>query len=287
MTVSELESRLEKADSIAKDSRGIWHADEGAQENISYPEDGNQECYQIEEESFWFAHRNRVLSQFIKRYPIPSGSVMLDIGGGNGFVAKSLSENGQPVALLEPGYEGCRRAKDRNVPLVIKGVLRDLHGKELRFDAASAFDVVEHIEGDAAFVDEIGEILPPGGLVFVTVPALMILWSPEDLLAGHFRRYTRSSLGALFDPRRWQIEFNGYFFSYLVLPILISRCFFRSKRKGQQALQAKSDHVVTNHSIIGGATRLLNRIDFLLLHLFGGRVVGSSILLVARRRQTA
>lgn len=284
MTVSEVESMLEKACTFVKDSRGIWHSGNGVEECISYPEDGNAECYQIEEESFWFAHRNKVLSQFLKRYPIPEGSVLLDIGGGNGFVAKSLSENGHPVALLEPGYEGCRKAKERNVPLVINGVLRDFHGNDLRFDAASAFDVIEHIEDDAAFVEEIEEILSPGGLVFVTVPALMILWSPEDILAGHFRRYTRSSLGALFDPQRWQIEFNGYFFTYLVMPILFSRCFFRSNRRGHQSLQAKSDHVVTNNSVIGLATRFLNRLDFLCLNLFGGRVLGSSILLVARRK---
>jgi hypothetical protein len=36
---------------------GIWYSD--AKAEISYPEKGNDDCMQIEDSSFWFAHRNR------------------------------------------------------------------------------------------------------------------------------------------------------------------------------------------------------------------------------------
>ena len=55
---------------------------------VSYPEEGNEDYFQIEEKSFWFQHRNQCLGKVMKRYP-PEG-LLFDIGGGNGFVSKGL-----------------------------------------------------------------------------------------------------------------------------------------------------------------------------------------------------
>jgi hypothetical protein len=63
---------------------GIWHAKTAS--DISYPEAGNEICYQIEENSFWFKHRNNCILTAVKKYN--EGRLFFDIGGGNGYVAK-------------------------------------------------------------------------------------------------------------------------------------------------------------------------------------------------------
>lgn len=47
---------------------------------ISYPEGGHAVCREVEDSSFWFAHRNRCIVAAVERMP-PCGPI-LDIGGG-------------------------------------------------------------------------------------------------------------------------------------------------------------------------------------------------------------
>jgi hypothetical protein len=54
---------LDYNDSLIQ-KEGIWHAK--TKSEISYPEEGNSICYQIEEQSFWFKHSNKCILARIK-----------------------------------------------------------------------------------------------------------------------------------------------------------------------------------------------------------------------------
>ena len=60
-----------------------------------------------------------------------------------------------------------------------------------------AFDVLEHIDDDAAAAKEVFELLRPGGVFLVAVPCDPRLWSAHDEAVGHVRRYTRPELLSL------------------------------------------------------------------------------------------
>src|SRR5690606_38954022 len=77
--------------------------------SVSYPEAGHGACFDIEDASFWFRHRNEAISAMVRRHP-PDG-LLLDVGGGNGYVAQRLVRDGWPVALLEPGVQGATNAR--------------------------------------------------------------------------------------------------------------------------------------------------------------------------------
>lgn len=62
------------------------------------------------------------------------------------------------------------------------------------------FDVLEHIADSGPPSDEIPRVLVPGGRLAVTVPAMPLLWSQTDALAGHYRRYRRMNRELC---RRW------------------------------------------------------------------------------------
>jgi len=63
---------------------GIWYSTDT--ENISYPSEGNDACFAVEENSFWFKHRNKCITSVVKCFPPENNGTIFDIGGGNGFV---------------------------------------------------------------------------------------------------------------------------------------------------------------------------------------------------------
>ncbi len=198
---------------------GVWVAPR--QDGVSYPEEGNEACFAVEDASFWFRHRNNVIRQLVRRFS-PS-SVFFDIGGGNGCVSRALQSAGTEVVLVEPGPIGARNARRRGIRTVIQSTLQGAGFARQSIPAAGLFDVVEHIEDDAAFLRLVSYYLEPRGTLYVTVPALPFLWSNDDVRAGHFRRYTRDSLSALLRQCGFDVLYCSYFFSFLVVPILIFR----------------------------------------------------------------
>jgi hypothetical protein len=59
-------------------------------------------------------------------------------------------------------------------------------------------DVLEHIEDDREELRRASELLTRGGAVIVLSPAFPSLFSEFDRSVGHYRRYTRRSLAAVF-----------------------------------------------------------------------------------------
>ena len=102
-----------KISSGLKKKVGIWHSKIAS--NVSCLEKGNDIFYCIEESSFWFNHRNKVLEVLMRKYD--PGSFILDVGGGNGFVTKAIQDKRYDVCLIEPGKEGVINAKNRDKPI--------------------------------------------------------------------------------------------------------------------------------------------------------------------------
>ena len=197
---------------------GLWQPQ--AVSAVSYPEEGNKVYFQVEDSSYWFAHRNACILSVVQQFP-PAGT-FYDIGGGNGFVAMGLQNAGLDVALVEPG-SGARNAVKRGVKNVIQATLGDAGLQPQSLMAAGAFDVVEHIEDEHGFLCTLANLLKPGGRFYCTVPAMEMLWSDDDVNAGHFRRYNRSTLSRALRAAGFEVEFISYFFTWLVVPLFLLR----------------------------------------------------------------
>ena len=185
---------------------GIWRA--SARGPVSYPDDHNAACFLIENESFWFSHRNRCITAAVRRFP-PDGFI-LDVGGGNGYVARGLMDAGFETVLLEPGADGARNAKEgRHLPTVINATLDEARIRAGSVPNIGLFDVLEHIENDTMFVRRMFELVRPGGFLYLTVPAFNWLWSMSDVDAMHYRRYTRRSLATVLANNEFEQWIRG------------------------------------------------------------------------------
>jgi SAM-dependent methyltransferase len=256
---------------------GTWISDKVSA--VSYPEGGNEFCFGVEDSSFWFRHRNACIASVVKRLP-PAG-VFLDIGGGNGYVARGLQTNGIDVALIEPGPVGARNAVRRGVRQVVCAALEDIEFRPGTVPAAGLFDVLEHIEDADGFLRSIHRLLAPGGRLYLTVPAYQWLWSHEDDLAGHYCRYTLPALMRVLERAGFQVEFPTYFFSFLPLPILAARVL-PYRLGARPTTHDSSDHKDLN----GPGGGVLKRImDWEIGRLENGQACpfGGSCLVAARK----
>lgn len=252
--------------------------------NISYPEEGNNDFFKIEDNSFWFEHRNNIIVEAVKKYS--EEKILFDIGGGNGFVSKAIENSGVEVALIEPGINGCLNAKKRNLKNIICSTLQDSEINENSIPNIGLFDVVEHIEDDLSFLKTVNIFLKPKGLVFITVPAYNMLWSNEDKDAGHYRRYTKKTIKKVLENSGFTVKYSTYIFSFLLLPIFLTRTlpsFLGLNKQSKEISNHKKSHNITSSYVKKTVDLIL---DNELIKITRGKkiIAGSSVFIIAEKQ---
>lgn len=207
--------RIEEISSgLIRNPDGIYMSN--AADVVSYSPTGHGDCFQIEDDSFWFRHRNDCIAAMIARHPYTG--TLLDIGGGNGYVSHRLIAEGHEVMLIEPGRTGAYNAHlRRGIDMVACSLVEDAAFSPGTFGAIGMFDVIEHINNDRGFIADIAPLLAARGKLYLTVPCHAWLWSGADVSAGHFRRHTERSLRTLLDTH-FVVDYLSYFFKPLLLP---------------------------------------------------------------------
>ena len=124
---------------------------------------------------------------------------VLEVGCGQGSFGLRAAKHHRYVGL-EPdtgSYEVARqRFEQAGLGEVRNTMLADLPADE-RFDLVCAYEVLEHIEDDAAALAEWAGRLRPGGWLLLSVPAHQSRFAAADVLVGHFRRYDPNAMADL------------------------------------------------------------------------------------------
>lgn len=210
---------LALAPRLTRGDDGLWHAPRrGA---VDYPDEANAFCFAVEEGSFWFNYRNRFIVETVRQFP-PAGPIA-DIGAGNGYVSLALERAGFSTIVIEPGITGARNARARGLEPVIAATLQEADFTPHSLAGAGLFDVLEHIEDDRRFLREVHTRLQRGGRLYLTVPAFGALWSREDELVGHHRRYTLRALGEQLAEAGFSVDYATYLFAPLAAPLFLLR----------------------------------------------------------------
>ena len=184
--------------------------------------------YHFEETHWWFLARREILLSAIqslietRRLPPPPLQI-LDYGCGTGSLTRSLAAFGDVtgVDLYPEAVAFCRKRGLENVRQIDSP--QDL--PDSTYDLVGCFDVLEHVEDDLALLRELGRILKPGGVWVLTVPALSCLWSGEDVVSQHKRRYTRRELRRKAMDAGLRIQRITYF-NTLLFPAIFGIRFF-------------------------------------------------------------
>jgi len=118
---------------------------------------------------------------------------LLDVGAGNGaFMAEALK---RAPSLAIFGAEFSQAAIELAHPRIRERLARcDLQGEEPlpwggNFEVITCMEVLEHLPDDERAIMHIARALAPGGKLLISVPAWAAKWGPQDVAAGHVRRY--------------------------------------------------------------------------------------------------
>jgi SAM-dependent methyltransferase len=151
----------------------------------------------VESRHWWFRGRRRVLAATIRRLGLKPGAKILELGSGTGGNLALLSAFGQVTAVEMNETARSISAGQAGNAEILAGFLPDsLPLGEQKFDLVCLFDVLEHVEEDAATLEVVRRYLAPGGVAVLTVPAYRALFGPHDVALHHKRRYERAELEA-------------------------------------------------------------------------------------------
>jgi SAM-dependent methyltransferase len=88
----------------------------------------------------------------------------------------------------------------------VAALITSLPFADATFDLVCALDIVEHVDDDAAALNELTRVARPGATLLLSVPLHPELWNAFDDFVGHRRRYRPESLTEMLGRHGLAIE---------------------------------------------------------------------------------
>lgn len=187
----------------------------------------------MQRDHFWYRGRHRFLLHAIHRhFRGTKPPRVIDLGGGCGgwitYFDRHKRFPTSELALADSSLVALQFAA-QVLPESVCLYQTDLLNLQWhnRWDVAFLLDVLEHIPDHVTALRQIAAALTPGGLLFVTVPALRQFWTWNDELVGHRRRYARKNFIPLAQSAGLVLLQARYFMFFLSPLLLASRLSVR------------------------------------------------------------
>lgn len=170
-------------------------APQSAYSGGAYPAASFARLAALEERNYWFRSRNRLIVWALRRHFAELRSY-LEVGCGTGCVLSAVEGAFPAVSALGSeihlaGLEQAARRLQRTSLVQMSAASMPFRDE---FDVIGCFDVLEHIDDDAAVLAQCFLAVRRGGGLLLTVPQHPSLWSAADEYARHVRRYRRSEI---------------------------------------------------------------------------------------------
>lgn len=197
---------------------------EFAFENTGFKASFFENLSKIEEGSFWFRSRNRLIIWALSNY-FPNAHSFFEIGCGTGYVMTGVHKAFPELQVSgsEIHLAGLPYARQR----LPSASLYQMDARVIpfyeEFDVIGAFDVLEHIEEDRIVLKEMYDAVRPGGGILLTVPQHAWLWSDVDDYSFHKRRYAKSDFLEKIVSAGFRVQRVTSFVSFLLPLMMIAR----------------------------------------------------------------
>lgn len=186
--------------------------------------DEYRKMFETEDTHWWFQGKRRIVADILSRFLPKRPPRILDYGCGTGatmsFLAHETSVEIYGVDVSKDAISYCRERGLSNVALLEEGTDKPFSGS---FDVVLMLDVLEHIEDEQIALEKVVSFLNAGGLVVLTVPAFMFLWSRHDEALHHKRRYTKKQLLSSLKKVGLEVRYISYYNFFLFAPIATTR----------------------------------------------------------------
>jgi len=254
----------------------LFQFSQDVQVESAYSDSHTADRANLDGTSWWYQTRNRIIIQALRT--IPTGTAIWDIGCGTGVVSAALRSTGRQIVGVEPSRAGAEITARTGIP-TFQTTLEKLELPSNSLATVSLFDVLEHVQDRQSLLHELHRVLQPDGYLFISVPALPVLWSQFDVDEAHQLRYTRSSLREELAIAGFSVKRIGYMFALAVLPLLVLRAL--PYRIGIRKSLSDSAGVAARGGLLG---RIASRIE---LTIALRAPFGSSLLAFAHKTRGA
>jgi len=180
---------------------------------------------QLQEDShWWFASRTRALLTMLDKWVPGNALRVLDVGCGAGNMIHHLGRYGKVIGIdnnLVPLRIAHQRGYDARL-----APAEDMPFDDESFELVTALDVIEHCDDDMQILRECFRVCARGGLIAITVPAFQWLWSSNDVINDHKRRYSASELQAKLTEVGLVVKgmtYNNFFILPMAAALIIMR----------------------------------------------------------------
>ena len=136
---------------------------------------------------------------------LPLSPSRLELGPG---LRPRLPIAGTHFIDMSPSATECLNAQGG---IAVTGELGALPFDDQTFDLVCAFDVIEHVENNRPVFGEVSRVLKDDGVLIVSVPLHVNLWTEFDDWVGHARRYAPADLLAIMSVNQLALEKSAVF----------------------------------------------------------------------------
>ena len=187
---------------------------------------------QYEKGNFWFENRNQLIVFVLKKYFCQAQS-LLEIGCGTGFVLEAVKSAVPCLKVYgsDLSIDALLIASRKNRDIDYYQMNCEIIPMDEEFDLITAFDVLEHIKLDAVVLAEMFRAVKRGGGIIITVPQHPFLWSYNDTVSCHVRRYTPKALKIKVEAAGFSIVQTTSFVTFLFPLMIISRFLQKADSK--------------------------------------------------------
>lgn len=256
--------------------------------DTAFEEETQDKLFSVEDVSWWFQYRGKIILSLMNKFFLKD-KFTLDIGAGNGYTSACAAHVGYRIGIIEPSISACRHAQKRGLSPILCGAVTEESILDNSIDQAIMLDCLEHIENDDGMLQMLSRKIKKGGILLITVPAFMSLWSSEDESAGHYRRYRCVELEKKVTAAGFKVLQSSYFMSFLYIPIFVIRVWMERLgliKKSSERSQTEQEQISQKQFIAHG--KFTNTVLNWFEHMERRRLesnrkihVGSSVILVA------
>ena len=118
----------------------------------------------------------------------------IEIGAGTGEMAKWMSGRKMAGTVVEISSAAIQMLHARLHETDVKIYAGESTKLSEQADLLLSMEVLEHIKDDRAALKDWFRLTRPGGQIIISVPSRPKLYSIEDKLVGHYRRYERREI---------------------------------------------------------------------------------------------
>lgn len=200
-----------------------------------------------ETDYWWYRGLRALVAVAIRRFGTREGAMdIVDAGCGTGGTYLALSRKLRIRAYVGVDLEPMALAhcRERGMTQLIRGDIARLPLLDRTADAVIALDTLYFESIDpAAALRRFYEILRPGGLVVVNIPAFPILRGEHDLATGVYRRFRKRELVRLVEAAGLEPLRATYWNFLMFFPLLVWRKLSLSRRPDKGHQEPRSDLV--------------------------------------------